>query len=246
MIEDIVSLKEKFNKIKNIGWVESMRKGTTGIGYTFETLLGKEEESFPIPDYGSIEIKTRYKNSKFPITLFNATPDGDYLFPMRRLYDRFAFPQSSNRNFRVFYASMVATDYTHAGRNYQFKLIVDRINRKIKVVAYSKSTGEIDPNISWSFKFLKEKLERKLKYLAFVKAEAKNSFDLQYYKYYDISFYMLKSFDTFISLIENGVINITFALGCYKSGSKLGQMNNHGSNFEIGEKDLEKLFIKGC
>ncbi len=59
-----------------MGWIESKRKGTTGIGYTFETLLGKEEESFPIPDYGSIEIKTRYRNAKFPITLFNATPDG--------------------------------------------------------------------------------------------------------------------------------------------------------------------------
>ena len=246
MIEDIISLKAKFNKIKNMGWIESKRKGTTGICYTFETLLGKEEESFPIPDYGSIEIKTRYRNAKFPITLFNATPDGEYLFPMKRLYDRFSFPQSRNRNFRVFYASMVATNYTRAGRNYQFKLIVDRKKEIIKVIAYSKSTGIIDPNVSWSFKFLKEKLERKLKYLAFVKADAQNSFDLQYYKYYDISFFMLKNFDTFLSLIEDGVINITFVLDCYKTGPKIGQMNNHGANFEINERDLEKLFIKVC
>jgi hypothetical protein len=246
MIEDIVSLNEKFKNIKNKGWVKSLRKGTTGIGYTFETLLGKEEESFPIPDYGSIEIKTRYRNAKFPITLFNATPDGDYLFPMKRLYDRFAFPQSSNRRFRVFYAGMVATKYTRAGRNYQFKLIVDRDKEIIKVIAYSKATGIIDPNVSWSFNFLKEKIERKLKYLALVKADAQNSFDLQYYKYYDIRFYMLRGFNTFLSLIEDGTINITFALGCYKSGNKIGQMDNHGSNFEIDENNLEKLFVKVC
>ena len=246
MIEDLISLRNRFEAIRNKGWIESMRKGSTGIGYTFETLIGKEEESFPIPDYGSIEIKTRHRNTKFPIGLFNATPDGDYLFPMQRLYDRFAFPQRGDLRYRVFYASMVASKYTYAGRNYQFKLIVDRTNEKIRLIAYSKSTGIIDPEISWSFNFLKEKLERKLKYLALVKCESRTDFFTQYYRYYDINFYMLRGFETFLSLIENGTINVIFSLGCYKSGIKTGQMNNHGSTFEIGENDLEKLFIKVC
>ena len=69
-----------------MGWIESMRRGTTGIGYTFESLLGKPEESFPIPDYGTIEIKTRYRNGKRDITLFNATPDGDFLFATKMMY----------------------------------------------------------------------------------------------------------------------------------------------------------------
>lgn len=244
MIEDMMSLRQKFKEIKKLGWVKGMRGGTTGIGYTFETLIGKEEESFPIPDYGCVEIKTRHKNAKFPIGLFNATPDGDYLFPMKRLYDRFAFPQRGDLRYRVFYASMVATEYTRAGRNYQFKLVVDKEKELIKVIAYSKVTGIIDPNISWSFSFLKEKLERKLKYLALVKAESKNEFFSQYYRYLNINFYILRGFDKFLSLIEDGTINVTFSLGCYKSGVKIGQMNNHGSSFEIGEDDLEKLFIK--
>lgn len=246
MIEDLVSLQEKFESIKKRGWIENMRKGTTGIGYTFETLLGKEEESFPIPDYGSIEIKTRYRNSKYSISLFNATPDGDFLFPMKRLYDKFAFPQNNNKNFRVFYANIVANAYTYAGHNYRFKLIVDRDNKLIRVIAFSKKTGIINPNISWSFDFLKEKIERKLKYLALVKADAYNEFEKQYLNYYEINFYMLKNFETFLSLIEDGTIKVIFMLGCYKTGPKKGQMNNHGCSFDIEENDLEKLFTKVC
>jgi len=36
----IDDLKEKFEFIKNLGFVQSKRNGPTGIGYTFESLLG--------------------------------------------------------------------------------------------------------------------------------------------------------------------------------------------------------------
>ena len=36
-----------------------MRDGPGGVGYTFENLLGKAEENFPIPDFKGIEIKTK-------------------------------------------------------------------------------------------------------------------------------------------------------------------------------------------
>lgn len=41
--ENILELKEKFNKIKNMGYVESTRKMWTGVGKTFEDLIGKQE-----------------------------------------------------------------------------------------------------------------------------------------------------------------------------------------------------------
>lgn len=246
MIEDLVTLREKFKEIVNMGWIESYRNCTSGIGYTFETLIGKKEDSLPIPDYGSIEIKTRYRNSKYPISLFNSTPDGDYKLPMHRLYDRFSFPQHGNLKYKIFRADVYANRYTRAGRNYQFKLIIDKENKKIKLIAYSKSTGVIDPKVSWSFETLKCKLETKLKYLALIKADIHYEYHKQYFKYYDITFYMLKNFDYFIDLIEDGTIKVVFNLSYYKSGIKDGMMKNHGSSFEIGENDLEKLFIKIC
>lgn len=79
-MNNINDLKEKFLEIKNQKWIKSVNNSTSGIGLTFEKLLGKERESFEIPDYNGIEIKTHSSTSDSYITLFNATPDGDYLF----------------------------------------------------------------------------------------------------------------------------------------------------------------------
>ena len=245
MIDDIVYLKNEFQRIKNMGWIESKRQGTTGIGYTFETLLGREENSFPVPDYGSIEIKTRFRNSKEDMSLFNATPDGDYLYPMKRMYESYAFPDKNDPRYKVFYAN-ISTTPKYAGKEYRFKLYVDRANKKIKLIAIDRVGKIVYTENSWSFEFLKEKLERKLKYLAVIKADAKCNIEKQYFYYYQINFYMLRRFDTFLSLIENGVIKVNFMLGYYKTGIKKGQMNNHGSAFVIAEDDLEKLFFKVC
>ena len=245
MIDDLILLKAKFEKVKNMGWVESMRRGTTGIGYTFETLIGKPEEDFPIPDFGTIEIKTRFRNSKEDITLFNATPDGDYLFPMKRMYEAYSYPDRRNPEFKVFYAN-VSTTPKYAGKINRFMLHVDRNNRKISVINIDKIGNMTNTDVSWSFDFLKEKLERKLKYLAFIKADAKCSFDLQYFHYYKITFYALRSFNRFLDLIENGTIKTTFIISCYRTGIKKGQMNSHGVAFDIPEEKLEELFIRIC
>lgn len=245
MIEDLISLREKFENIKAKGWIESLRKGTTGIGYTFETLIGKEEEQFPIPDYRTIEIKTRFRNSKENIGLFTAAPDGDYLFATKKIYDTYGYPDSKNPNYKVFYAR-INNKWRYAGKNCKFKLFTDKTNKQIRINVMDKNYTITDPEVSWSFQLIKEKIELKLKYIAIVKADTYFNFNKQYFKYYNITFYMIKSYETFIKLLENGIINITFMIGVYRSGKKEGMMNNHGIRFDIAEEDLEKLFIKIC
>ena len=83
--DDIKRLLKQFQQIKDMNWVKSKRKGTTGIGYTFECLLNKEEENLEIPDFGAIEIKTKNFYSRGKIELFVATPDGDSLFAIQSL-----------------------------------------------------------------------------------------------------------------------------------------------------------------
>ena len=69
MKQSIIDLNKEFQRIKSMGLIESKRKGATGIGYTFECLLNKQEESFDIPDYKGIEIKTKYIYSRGKIWL---------------------------------------------------------------------------------------------------------------------------------------------------------------------------------
>lgn len=59
-----------FAKIKAEGWVQSTRRGPTGIGQTLEELLGLPESNVAFPDLGSIELKAHRINSSSMVTLF--------------------------------------------------------------------------------------------------------------------------------------------------------------------------------
>ena len=61
--EPLQALLDKFDVIKG-GWFESMRSGSTGIGFTFETLMGIEENNDPNADFRGIEIKCKRKKMK--------------------------------------------------------------------------------------------------------------------------------------------------------------------------------------
>ena len=60
----------KFVEIKKLGWVASMRRRSTGVGYTLETLLGIRENNIALPDFGTVELKSHRINSTSLITLF--------------------------------------------------------------------------------------------------------------------------------------------------------------------------------
>lgn len=65
---------QKFLKIKNKGWVKSHRKHNTGIGKTFEDLMGISENNDESADFEDIEIKTQRKGSNSKVTLFTKAP----------------------------------------------------------------------------------------------------------------------------------------------------------------------------
>lgn len=235
-------LYNKFIRIKKQGWIETKRTGTTGIGYTFESLLNKKEENFPIPDYKGIEIKTMHKYSKRNIHLFNATPDGDFLFPIKRILNILGYPDKSNPEYKVLNISLSTNKYTNIGYYKKVKLYVNRKEEKIDVIAIDNKGRDLEVRISWSFNLLKERLSLKLNYLAIVEAESKIINNKEYFHYNKICFYQLKDFQTFLSLIEKGDIVITFKIGMFKSGNRVGQTHDRGTDFSIKEEKIKYLY----
>ena len=235
-------LYEKFIKIKEKGWIESKRKGSTGVGYTFEKLLNIEENSLPIADYNGIEIKTMRILSKKNIHLFNATPDGDYLFPYERVIEKVGYPSKKNTNYKVFLSAAYGNKYTSVGYSKKIKLYVNRKEQKIDFLAADRFYKNIPIDVSWSFSLIKNKLEQKIKKLALIKAEHKYIDEKELFYYKRIEFYEIKNFETFLKLIEDGTIKVCFKIDVYTNGINEGKMDNHGTDFSIKEEDLEKLF----
>lgn len=242
MQEDINTLKKEFMNIKNLGWVKEKRKSKGSCGYTFETLLKKEEDDFPLPDYNCIEIKVMNDNAKTNLHLFNLIPDGDYLFPIERIISELGCPGKDNRDVKRFFRSFNAINYTEIVFGRRGILKVNYVESKVDLLVINNQNENINIGISWSFDYLKERLELKLKYLAFIRASSCIICGEGYYHYHDISFYKLRDFDTFIDLIDKGIIEITFKIGTHTSGNKIGKVYDHGTDFSIKVTDLNLLY----
>jgi len=237
-------LKEEFIKIKEKGWVKSLNKGSNGIGFTFEELLGIQKNELEIPDYNGIELKTRRYSSTSYIVLFSSTPEGKYYHEVERIKNTYGYPHSKFKQYKVLNNSVYGNKLNKIGQKYYFKLDVDRKQRKIYLLVYDKHKNLVEREVYWDFDILEEKIYRKLKILALVKAYSKKDRyeDWEYFKYDSIKIYFLKDFNCFINLVEEGIIRVNFKLNIKTREEKIGQIHDHGTSFDILEEDIQKLY----
>lgn len=246
MQKEIKNLYNEFEKIKNRGWIKSVNKYNNGVGLTFESLLGIQSNELEIPDYkGSIELKTRRVGSQSYVTLFSCKPDGKYYHEVERIKDTYGYPHRILKKYKVLNNSVYGNKKNIIGNKYFFELEICKKERKIYLLIYNRKEKLLEREVYWDFDILKEKIERKLKYLALVKAYSKkNRYDgYEYFKYFDIKIYNLKSFEIFLNLLKNGIIRINFKLNIRTTVEKIGQIHDHGTSFDILEKDFDKLFF---
>lgn len=240
--ENIAMLKEKFNDIKRLGYVKTVRKGSTGVGATFEALLGKVEESFEIPDYYGIEIKTKRAYSKSYITLFNAVPTGSTFHETKRLRDNYGYPSKRDKKLKRLYAEFFYNQITKVGLWYYFELKINKEKGKLFLIVYDYKKELIDESTYWDLDILKEKLERKLQILALIKAWTNKIDNVEYFKYFKMNIYVLKSFDNFIQAIIDGKIKVMLKIDSYIDPEKYGNVDEHGVGFAISEDALTDVF----
>lgn len=241
MNKNLIELKKNFEKIHKMGFVKSMRKGTTGLGYTFECLLGKKEDQDITPDYKGIEIKCKLGYSKTDLNLFTSSPARDREIATNYIFQKYSYHLYGNENlYRLFTRKIYyGTKYELYG--YSFKLKIDYINKKLLIQSFYNDI--FCENVCyWNFDDLQNHLITKLNYLALVVGYPTVKNGEKYYKYYTIKFYKLKSFEMFLKLIEKGDIYVLIYL---REGlNKLGDYKiiNNGVSFRIKTSNLYKLF----
>lgn len=244
MKERIRILKKEFKKIKSKGYIKGITNGASSIGRTFENELNLPENNFSIPDYYGIEIKTRKSYSKSAITLFNIEPDGEDLFEIERLKEKYGYPYKNDRNYKALYIEVYGNKLNYAGIKYQYKIDIDKNKKKIYLCIFNKFNKLIERKVYWSFEILEKRLYNKVIYLAVINAWTNKINNWDYFKYYKMDIYKLKDFDTFIKLLENGAIKLIIKVDIHLGKNNYGKTYNHGCGFAIEEKNLIKLFDK--
>ena len=244
MEEVIKQLKKEFEKISKKGYIKGIYNNSASIGRTFENELNLPRNVIEMPDYNGIEIKTRRTYSKSPITLFTAVPDGENPQEVERLKNTYGYPYKKDKLYKALYTNVYGNIKNFGGVKYQYKLDVNRKENKIYLCVYDKYDKLLERKVYWSFIYLESKIMLKLQTLALVNAWTNEKDGWNYFKYYKIEFYRLKNFETFLNLIETGVISITFKVDIHKDKERYGQTYDHGCSFDIQEKDLQKLYNK--
>ncbi len=240
MEKNISLFKEKYKYIKNLGFVESVRLGYSGVGFTFEKLIGKKDinENFPIPDFLGIEIKTIRFYSKRNIKLFHCEPDGKYIFENERLRNKYGI---KSKKFNCKILNLKSSGYPCKFRNYFVCLEVNYQEKNIYLNFFNEEKL-IDNQTFWSFDLLKEKIELKLNYLALIKAYYKEINNIDHYRYAFLTIYKKIDFNKFLQAIKNGYITIKFNINIYSTGKNAGKIHNHGTEFIINELYLKELY----
>lgn len=241
MNTEIQKLKKLFKEVKNKEFNKSLRKATTGIGYTFENLINKKEDNLSLPDFNGIEIKTKLGYTKSSLTLFCSTPKKDNTQCIKYLLETFGYP-NKNLKYKSFRIDVYTNKNNILANRYIFKLKIDYQEYKLKLLILDIDFNIIDNTIYWILKDIETRLYTKLNYLAYITGYPYNKNNETYYKYTNLKIYKLKNFNKFIELLETNKIYITFNIGYFRTGKRVGEIHDRGTAFKLKLDNLTDLF----
>jgi len=242
--EIIESFKKEFLIIKNMGFVKSHRENNTGIGKTFEDLIGIKENNRKLADYKDVlELKCTRKHSQSRLTLFTEKPT----YPKNvntYLKDTFGQPDPKYPHLKVIHTT-VSSKYNTFKDELGFKLEVDYKEKKLFIRAIDLCTKEsLDMEIYYTFEVLEKLVETKCKYIACVTAEVNEIDGTEYFHYIHATILTGLTFEKFLLFIDNGWVEYDIRIGSYKSGKKIGKPHDHGSGMRVKKNYIDKVFHK--
>ena len=228
-----MNLKEVENKLREIkskGYVESLRRGSTGIGYTFETLFGIEENNIPIPDIGGrVEIKTLRKDSQSLITLFTFNKSVWHL-SQKELILKYGYIDKKGRHAlknTIFYGKPIGQGIA---------LDIDEEKNTIYLIDTASGTKLA----TWDTYVIVGKFMTKLSRVLVVLAERKSDRGKEYFYYDEAYFLSDPSARKFIKAFKEKIIGIDLRMHLKENG----EVRNRGTAFRIKERDLIELYEK--
>jgi len=239
----ITSFKKDFLAIKEKGFVESHRTHNTGIGKTFEDLIGITENNNALADYEDVlELKSSRELSNSMVTLFTKSPTHPKgINSIMR--ERFGEPDQKADGLKTLHTTFSALKFNTFFGKFGFKLKVDEEKRRIYILIKDLGIDQIeDIEIYYDFDIIKDIIEKKLDYIAYIKAETKTEEEKEFFNFRKAILLSGLTFDKFIHFIKEGLILYDIRIGVYRSGKLKGKTHDHGSGFRVLKNNINKIF----
>lgn len=229
-----------FNAVRALGYRPSVRRSNTGIGKTFEDLMGVVENNIAEPDLYGFEIKSQRNLSNSYVTLFTKAPTMP-IGANTHLRQSYGSSDVNYPDVRILHTSIFHGRFnTHvAGSN--FSIRIDRLTERLYILV-QRPDGSLDESVYYSFDNLRQAI-RKIENLAFVTADTQTINGIEHFHFTNaVIFYDFISFENFLTLVEHGLIMYDVRIGAYKTGSKRGKTHDHGSGFRIKRENMAQLY----
>lgn len=228
---NLAELLGRFDEVKTRGWIDTMRRGPTGIGYTFETLLGIKENNDQIADFKGIEIKCKgvkegSGGNSGKINLFQSGPIWLAKLSAKERVKVIGRPGSDG----LFSChSQVTTTANNLG------LLLQIISDQNKI----DLRKEADALGYWPFAKLEKRLTEKHSRAVFVKANIRRGNGKTQYRYDELVYCEKPNIDRFVDLVSQRHIVFEFIY----SSRPNGVPKNHGYPWRLSRAEfLDQLF----
>jgi len=233
-MKSIQDIKDRLLRISHVGWVIADRGGDTGVGYTLENLLGKEEDNGNSPDFGHLgELKGKRKKSKCKVTSTSLAPY--WHSSLRDALNKYGYPTIKKNN-KGESEERISLYSTIKAKPNNLGLRVEIRGDKVYVLdADNMAVAE------WEIGAIKHALKRKFRNgLLLVLADEKVIGKKKHFHYneaYHCSEFI--SADEFASLIADNKV-------CFESRLHMkvetGKIRDHGFAIRFSEEHIKELY----
>lgn len=229
----IIDVPTELKIIYKRGFILSLRKDNTGVGYTLEHLLGIKENNQGEPDliYNGlpVELKGQRASSQSRITLATKTPIWEPLKP-KDIISKFGYKNKDGLQ-----GLMCTLKITKFNKR-EFKLELDLKRNRLNLV--HKTFGVV---AYFNYKELMDAFEKKLyENLLLVLADTKTEGEKEAFRYKKAILFKKLIYAKFQEMLNEGHIIWEFRM--YLKGN--GSVRDHGPGFRIARKYLNDLYTE--
>lgn len=218
----IAEFTKKFKEIKDKGFIQTTRRGATGIGHTLETALGIAENNEAHPDIEGAELKAHRSKGNSMITLFTFNNKVWKMPPLEAIKKYGSFDKDGRQGLY----------YTMSLKPNSAGLFLDVQKTEISVRHISGETAA-----AWQLQALADRFMQKLPALLFVSAFTEERDGLEYFRFYRAQ--LMKGTSPELLADQFREENILVDLRLHDKGTIT---RNHGTGFRTFEDKLPLLF----